>query len=763
MLLASTMLAAPLQAQEAPPPTEGARANQGDEIVVTARRREENIQSVPISITAIGQETLENLRVQDASNLTALEPSFSVSASSGRPNSPVYSIRGIRPTEAIYGQDPTVAVYLAEVVQSPSQGSNLGFYDLENIQILKGPQGTLFGRNTVGGAILLTPRKPGDEFSVSGMIGAGNYGLFETELGIDIPLADTFKVRLSGRTIDGGDYQTYVNSGALTGQKLGGQTLRSFRGTIVAEMTPDITNTIMVTYDDKDTPSRGATLVAVNPNHPRATQSPALFGLLAPALQRAQNRSIDEIESDMEMYDDVWAWSVTDTFEAKLNPDLTFKFIGNYREVGTRTKFDLDASNAPGILSTDQEATLQHHSLEAQLQGTSFGGSLDWVLGGYYYNEKGEEYSPGGFFGSYIYQTGIVDNSSYSVFGQGSFKLTPDLTLTAGARMNWDKRSMVIGNNFNGVACLLRVPNEATPDPNDTVGLPISDCFVPLSGSFSQPTATVSLDYKVTPDVLLYATSRLGYRSGGFNLRATQPIQYEPFEPETVLDFEGGVKADWWAGGVGMRTNIAVFYQKYDDIQRTVQVQTPAGSPASVVTNAAAANVFGIEVQQQIRPSDWFMLQFNYAYNDPAYEEWIDPATGDDLSDTPFFFTPTHSGSVLATITAPLDDDMEAYLTGNAAYVGEHWINALHTSVIIDQHPDSIRPLLKQEAYWLVDLSAGVRNIGGREIDVNLYVKNLTDERYKVGGIQLYTGASGFIAAAYSPPRTYGAQVRFRF
>lgn len=225
LMLASALGALPATAQESPVSAVGDRVTQGDDIVVTARRREENVQTVPIAITVIGAETLDNLRVLDVSNLAALEPSFSVSAASGRPNAPVYSLRGIRPTEAIYGQDPTVAIYLSEVVQSPAQGSNLGFYDLENIQILKGPQGTLFGRNTVGGAILLTPRKPGRDFAVNGMIGTGNFGLFETELGIDISLAETFRVRLAGRTIDGGDYQTYVNSGALNGKRLGGQTL----------------------------------------------------------------------------------------------------------------------------------------------------------------------------------------------------------------------------------------------------------------------------------------------------------------------------------------------------------------------------------------------------------------------------------------------------------------------------------------------------------------------------------------------------------
>lgn len=169
---------------------------------------------------------------------------------------------------------------------------------------------------------------------------------------------------------------------------------------MVGELTPDITNTILVTYDDRDTNGRGTTLVAVNPIHPRATQTPALFGPLTPALERANNRPIDQIESDLDMFDDVSAWSITNTFEARLNPDLLFKVIGNYREVRTRVSTDLDATIVPNVLTSSQRAKLDHHSIEAQLQGTSAGGKLEWVIGGFYYNEQGEEDSPGRFFGT---------------------------------------------------------------------------------------------------------------------------------------------------------------------------------------------------------------------------------------------------------------------------------------------------------------------------------------------------------------------------
>ena len=740
------------------PQAASSTANAIDEIVVTARRRDENVQSVPISVSVVSSEVLENFRFEDLDNLQALEPSFSTSSASGRPNAPVYSLRGIRPTEAIYGQDPTVAVYLADVVQSPSQGSNLGFYDLENIQVLKGPQGTLFGRNTIGGAILLTPRKPGDVLAGDIMVGAGSYGLFETQAGIDLPLADTFQMRVAGRTIDGGNYQTNVAPGPNFGQKLGGQKTRSIRVTAVGQLTPDITNTIMVTYDNKKTNGRGTTLQAINPAHPRA----GIDANFAAALVRARNRPLTDIESDLAQKDNVEAWSITNTTTARLSDNLDMKLIASYREVDTDVVFDLDATGVAGILTSEQKASLDHMSFEGQLLGTAFDGRLDWVVGGYFYQEKGAELSPGSFFGSRISQNGTVNNKSYSAFAQGSFKITPDLTLTAGARLNKDEKSIVLQQSLNGTLCLLQVTNTAG---TGLTRLPISGCSIALSDSFSQPTGTVSLDYKVSPDILIYATSRFGYRSGGFNLRASLPIQYEPFEQETVNDFEFGTKADWSMGNVQMRTNLSVFFQKYNDIQRTVAVTNPlSNSPTSVVTNAASAQVFGIELQQTIKPVDNLTLQLNFVYNDPKYNDWVDPATNTDLSSTPFFFTPKYAGNIMMSYEVPLSSNMGSlHFSTNAAYTDDIWINALHTNVTIAQHPAAILPLLKQDGYWLVDANLGWKQIGGTNFDLNFYVKNLTDTEYKVGGVQLYSGASGFISAAFGEPRTYGAQLRYRF
>jgi iron complex outermembrane receptor protein len=760
-----------------------------DQIVVTARRREESLQEVPIAITAIPEEMLETLRIAEVEDLEILEPSLTVSPASGYPNKPVYSLRGIRPTETLYGQDPTVAVYFADVVQSPAQGSNFGFYDLESVQVLKGPQGTLFGRNTIGGAILLTPRKPDDFFSGYVEAGVGSYGLLEVEAAIDIPISETFRVRVAGQAIESEGYQTNVAPGPLFGTKLGGEETRSARLTAVWEPAAGIENTTIFSYDDKETNGRGTVLEAVNPTNQfiqcydgpgnpiggtdgtcgllEQTTLPSIFD----ALERARDRDVHDVEGNVRAFDNVSAWSLINTTTADLAEDLTLKAIFSYREVDAELVFDMDGTAIPGILEVSQVADLQHYSGEVQLQGTSSNERLDWLLGFYYYHEEGEEYSPEGspFFdmllGRSNFSAASIDNDSYSVFAQASYDLTDMLTLTAGGRMNWDTRRMTIltQNAQRGVrACSLSVLDPTTPEPNDAVVLPVNSCAVPLKETFSQPTGTISIDYEITPAILAYATSRLGYRSGGYNFRADVPVEYEPFDPETVIDAEIGVKADWAAGPVNMRTNIAIYNQWYDDIQRTVAVENVGGNPGAAVVNAASAEVFGIEVQQTIQPTDGLTLLLSYTYVDPKYNEWLN--AGVDISDTPFYFTPSHAGNVALMYERPLDNDRGSlHFTASAAYTGEHWINALHTIEDIEAHPAEIIPLLQQDDYWLFNVSAGWRDIHGTNIDLLAFVRNLTDEEYKTGGVQLYTGATGFITAAYGEPRTYGVQVRFNF
>jgi iron complex outermembrane receptor protein len=325
-----------------------------------------------------------------------------VSAASGRPNAPVYSLRGIRPTEALYGQDPTVAVYFADVVMSPAEGTNLGMFDLSSVQVLKGPQGTLFGRNTTGGAILLTPKRPGDALAANLMAGFGSYGRYETQLGLDVPLAESFAMRLSGRTIDSDGYQTNV----ATGRKLGGERTRSARLSLVWNISDSVENYTVASWDNKNTNGRGAVLQAINPatslrcyDGPTNPNGPCFPGDSLPsyfdALARAQARDVNDVESDMRQRDEVQVWGIVNTTSVELGDALTLKSIAGYRDFKAFSVYDIDASAVPGILTSVQTADLEHASYELQLQGTALQDRFNWVTGLYWYYEDGLQNSPG--------------------------------------------------------------------------------------------------------------------------------------------------------------------------------------------------------------------------------------------------------------------------------------------------------------------------------------------------------------------------------
>lgn len=732
-----------------------------DEVVITARRRAESAQTVPISVNALDTGALEIFKIENMDDLQSFDPSFTVSAASGRPNTPVYSLRGVRPTEAIYGQDPTVAIYLADVVLSPAKGSNLGMYDLDSVQVLKGPQGTLFGRNTTGGAILLTPKRPDHVFGGDLMVGFGNYGHQEAQFGVDLPVADNFAMRLTGRFQDVDGYQRNVAPGPYYGSRRGGSKTRSGRLSAVWDISDRVENYTILTWDEIDLNGRTGVLQAVNPNSAAGqVYNGANFPSLIDALERARERDIHDVESDMRERSDVEVWGIINTTTIDISDSLAFKGIAAYRDLKSTEIVDLDATSIANLLTSDpQDTTMEHASVELQLLGSALDDRLDWVTGLYWYYEDGIEDSPGYAMAAVnpnnpFMQTAVMENNSYSLFAQGNYRFNEQWSLTAGVRWTYDDKKLDVST---------RTPNGCEMFDESGATLPADNCWFRLSESFDQPTGTVSLSYTPNNDTMLYVATRYGYRAGGFNARATQPQEIQPFDAETVLDLEGGIKTDWQLGNWQMRSNIAVYHQWYDDIQRTVNVLTAGGVPGSTVENAAEATVFGVEIEQEISPTDNLTLKLQYAYTDPEYDSWVDPASGANLSKTPFYFTPKHAFTATAVYTYPLSGQMGFLDFGvSASWQDEVWINALNTITEIENTPRDVLHAVQQEAYWLVSASFTWNKVMDSNLDVSTYVKNLTNTEYSVGGIQLYP-SFGISTKVFAEPRTYGIQVRYRF
>lgn len=725
-----------------------------EEVVVTARRREERAQSVPVSVSVVSGDALQNYNIEQFSDLQKIIPTLQMNDGTGRRNAPNYAIRGIRPTESLYGQDPSVAAYFAEVVMSPAEGGNLALYDLESVQVLKGPQGTLFGRNTNGGAVLFTPKRPGDSFGGETTVGYGNLNTIEAEVGIDLPAGDRFRTRVAARKFMRDGHQ----KDALNGREYGGEDTSAARVSAIWDITDQVENYTIATWDQARSEGRAGVIVAINPARFPPT-SP-----IAQSLERQQARAIDTVEADFPQFEHVDAWGVFNATTVDLGAGMTLKNIAGYRDMEYESSYDQDASSAPLILSSIQRANLRHWSNELQLLGTAFDDTLSWQTGLYYYHEEGEQLADGRVFGGVQFVGGSIENDSYSIFAQGTYRFTSAWSMTFGGRYTRDDKEAAVVNR-TATACNIRDDAGAT--------LPLSQCFRNASDTFSAPTGTISLEYTPNDDALLYLASRRGYRSGGFNLRATFADTWTPFDEETVTDLELGAKIDWGIGDWQFRSNVALFYQWYEDVQRSVsRLIDGAGGGSAVavgIYNAAEASVPGAEVELTIAPTQALTFMINYAYLDPEYKRWSDTVLVDgqpverDLTATPFQYVPNHQGSATVRYELPIDATSGTLaLQATWSARSEVYVNSLATIADIQLVPPELQWTIKQDSYDFIDLSATWTDVMGSPLELSAYVKNATDERYAVGSISSY-GAIGYNALIYNDPRTYGAQMRYRF
>lgn len=574
-----------------------------EEVVVTARRREESMQSIPIAVTALSEDFLRKQNITELADLSSQIPSFRVSTAGVTQNEPVLSLRGQRPTDARIWLDPAVPIYMADVVISPSTGSNLAMYDLQNVQVLKGPQGTLFGRNSTGGAMLLTPTKPGDEFGGYLDVTLGNYDLVHTEAAIDIPVSDTLKFRLAARKLERDGYQDNVADNALNGKnKYWDEDSQGLRLTTDWQVTETVNNTLVMSYDEND-------MAALIPSARAFAPSIGLGKLVNPffnsggevdeALARQAARDPFSIETDMDAREVIENTFVANTTEWEINDNLTLKNIMGYRKMYLDRSEDVDGTALPlfgSLTSFTDNATFdpegvetrsEQYSNEIQLMGNTDDGSLEWIVGGYWYELKGSindtitqtmGVNPSGapLYFPKANPAGDMKNTAKGLFAEGTYTFNDSWSLTAGLRQSWDEREVTVKNRGtaqNGVVGpLVPVSMSTMCDVMDRNGNYLAEdaCARTETEEYDSPTWRTSLNYTTDQGSLVYGSLSTGYRAGGFNMRGTSNEELMPFDEETVMSYELGYKADWtlWDTSL-LRTNVAVYFQDYQDIQKT--------------------------------------------------------------------------------------------------------------------------------------------------------------------------------------------------
>ncbi|HEY1838001.1 MAG TPA: TonB-dependent receptor [Rhizomicrobium sp.] len=820
------------QAQTAPPSENNSVfAPQGaiEEVVVTARRRPEDAQKIPVAVTAISGETLRRDAIKSAIDLQNFAPSLSVAANLGSRDDDVFTIRG--QSQPFGGADPGVQTYFAEV---PYNGSGPGSeYDMDNIQVLNGPQGTLFGRNTTGGAVLFEPKRP--ELGAAGGYVDGTFGNYddkELQSAINLPLGDSFAIRIAADVASRNGYTHDISNG----EDLDNVNYQAYRVGALWQPFAHFQNYAVFDYLHDDNNGTSAELTGVNTSTidnlasqflgapctvpPASPTCAALQGFeqaMLGALAQQQALGPRKTTSDIPLFFRRQAWGATDIARYDLNEHFYLRNIFGYRVNKEQPSFDYDGSALP-ILDIPNSRAWESNSYqvteEFQIGDSSPGDALNWILGFYHELDHPNGYSEverqtlGGFqppnpfnplsgFGDTEIDSLVNGGTSTAVYGSATYDASNwvrGLSFTAGGRYTWDHKFA------NSLICVLPDPAApalgACPYPLTPASAGVN--AIDQSANFRAPTWTLAANYQVTDDTMVYATYRRGYKSGGFNSGAGAATDYAEFKPEYLTDVEIGTKNNWTILGVPGRTDFDAYYGWYNDVQKNNEiavVQELAAppfvevEPAALTFNAARATIKGVEFSSTFVPDENFEVNVFYSYTDATYDKFvlpqeivIDPAGGQTalgLSNhvgDPFAYTPRNKFGITPRIHIPIDSSLgRPYLSATLYYQSKEWFTDLSdietTCSAFTPPPAAGAPYTclapggeqpDQKSYTLLNLRFDWDNFLGKPLDLSLFMNNVTNQTYKVGGDALLhlTGTS---ASIYGPPRMFGVELRYRF
>jgi len=733
-----------------------------EEIVVTARRREEKLQTVPISITAFTPADLTEKNINSGQDLTVFVPSLIMNNNAGFGSG--YSLRG---QTSSLGAGPAVVAYFAEVPLVNGQtgsgtfqgGTGDGqYFDLANVQVLNGPQGTLFGRNTTGGAILFTPQKPTNNFEGYGQVTVGSYNWHEFEGAVNVPIVDDkVLLRLSGDVSMRDGYTKDVGT-FFPGKDYNNRNFWAFRGSLVLRPSDDFENYTIISSLYRDENGPGSSITAINPTGEFAqAYGAAAYAYLAAQLARGPR----ETELNSPQIDKEWDYGVIDVARLDLADNFFIKNIAAYqadKNSANLTDFDGTPFVVQDLYPPKNErwaAASEQYSEELQFNGKALDDKLTFTVGGYV------EYSaptnkpefdvaeptpvaPGVYENIFVVAQSGSTQRSQAIYGQATYDLSglwdhlEGLKLTGGYRYTWDYRS-----DFSNIY----IPTFGNICAEKAGAAP--DCTLASSGHFHAPTWTAGLDYQILSETLLYVKGSRGYKSGGFNLATPAQSAFSEFKPEFVTDVEIGVKSDWEIMGMKARTDLSAYNDDYSNIQRSV-TQLINGISAPITENAATATIQGIEFQGSVIPVTGTEVTLIYSLTAAKYNQFIDPLAG-NMSDLEFPFVPKNKFSATLRQDIPIPADL-GDLSLSATY-------SLQSHVRGDSTFSSTGII---QGYGLLNLRADWKGVYGMPLDVSMFVTNATDEVYVTKNFGLYN-VFGIQDVEFGEPRMIGAQLRYHF
>ncbi len=794
--IASALLfaSAPAVAQQTGEKPQVQDEGSGNDIIVTARRSEERLQDVPISITVLSQQDISKRNIVSSVDLGSFVPSLAVNTRFG-PEKASFAIRGFTQETKTA---PSVGVYFADVIAPRGNGSTGGgngagvgsLMDLQNVQVLKGPQGTLFGRNTTGGAILLVPQKPTDNLEgfVEGSL--GDYDLRRVQGAANLPLSDTFRVRVAA------DYNRrdgYLKNHGLGPSRMGNTNYFASRISLVGDLTPNLENYTIASYSRSNT-------YGTAPRVQIAVPSGAFYSFAQAQVDRqnARGDGFWDVESNLANPQVLLEqWQVINTTTWRASDNLTIKNIASYGEFRERAAFSLSGDYflvpagpakgqllipyiqimPAGLRDNTSESTFTE---EVQLLGQSSDGKFNWQAGAYLEISK-----PIGFSSTYAvillnctnpatFQctnpigAGSISNANYKdyfnnkgLYAQATYKLTDKLSITGGIRYTMDKmrtisqsQSISIPTPGTGVArCLnlLKFGNGIVTDQ--------AQCNDPVSLNSKKPTWLLDVDFKPSDDVLLYAKWARGYRAGAIN---PNNIGFEVTQPEKVDTYEIGAKTSFH-GAVPGYFSIAGFYNNFTNQQLAINAAPKPAflgvlGGAQPIVNAGKSRIWGIEVDAAVTPFTGLKLDAGYTYLNtkllqfnipvsPFYDLFPTTTVGSPLS-----LSPRNRYTVSGTYTLPLSEEIGKISFG-ASFT--------HTDKNRAVSP-AASPLFEVPAVNLLDLSANWNSVLNTPIDLGFFMTNATNQKIRL--FPTTAGRSiGPDGGTLNLPRMLGLRMRYSF
>jgi len=698
---------------------------QVEEIVVTAQKREQNLQDVPVAVSAFGEQQLEAQAVQNLTDLSAKAPNVVLAPVGAYPYASAFFIRGLGFADVESTFEPSVGVEMNGVYLSRNSGALQDFFDIESVEILRGPQGTLYGRNTIGGVVSVRTKTPtvGDDFSGAVQGTVGDNGRLEGRLALNIPMGDVFAARVSllSKQYDGYNHNVTLNKDEGDNEVLSG------RFTLVMKPN-DVFDATLVADFDRERGSGASFRNAALPGNVYYNFSPDTGSPVFTPAQQAQARDVRNVYGNTPTFAriDTWGIALTANYQTDIG---TLTSVTGYREFKDQVQSDYDASPV-NFFYAYRDQQHEQFSQEVRLAG-AVADKLDYVVGVYYLNQNYDITNTQGgliYGGAQVPQIASQKNTAWALFGQADYHFNEQLTLTLGGRFSYEEKEFT----------------------NQPLFFPASQTYKADWDNFSPK---VGVNYEFSSTLMAYANWSKGFRSGGFNGRAASYTSAGPYDAETVESIEIGVKSELFDRR--LRLNGAIFTSTYSDMQVGAQGLTTGGVYESIVTNAGEAKIDGVEAEALWVVGGGWRINANIAYLDARFEDNFTDFTSDgidnptDNSDLPLAYAPEWSGSF--GVNYRRDTAFGEFgFNANAVYMDD-----IYTSGgVLNRTSDvQVRP-----SNTLYDATISLESDKGWR--VALWGKNLSDEEVINNTFGL--GALGNLRV-YSAPRTWGLDVGYKF